>query len=354
MDTVSVIVPAYNGAGFLERFLTSFLATTRGLSPSLIIVDNFSTDQTCNRVAALAPEAHLIRNTKNRGYAGACNQGMRLALDRGSDICVLVNQDMSFAESWLEPLVSALRGNSSIGAAQPLIFLYPETTLVNSCGNALHYLGFGFTRCYRQTRDQCRCDRIEERAYCSGATVAYSREALEKVGLFDESFFMYHEDTDLSWRMRLAGYKTVVVPFSRVYHEYEFSRSIQKFYYIERNRLLTILQNYSIRTLLLIAPMLIVWEIGLMLYAFLGALTKKQTLGMREKMRVWGFFLNPSTWFGIARARAHVRQLRRVRDRDIVRLFTDTIEFQDVESPLLKAVANPITALYWRCVRRLI
>lgn len=354
MKSISVIVPAFNGGAYMERFLTSFFATTRGLSPSLIIVDNHSTDHTREIVERLAPAAQLIRNSENRGYAGACNQGMRLALDRGSDICILVNQDMSFAESWLEPLVDALREDSQIGAAQSLIYLYPEKTLINSCGNALHYLGFGFTRCYRQTREQCRCDSIEERAYCSGAAVAYSRVALEKVGLFDESFFMYHEDTDLSWRMRLAGYKTVVVPSSRVYHEYEFSRSIQKFYYIERNRLLTIFRNYSIRTLLLIAPMLIVWEIGLMLYAVLGALAKKQTLGIREKMRVGGFFLKPSTWVSLVSARARVQRLRRVADRDIVRLFTDTIEFQDVENPLLKTVANPMTALYWRCIRWLI
>lgn len=351
---VYVIVPAFNGGGMLERFLSTFHDTTVGRNVLLLVVDNHSNDETVSLIRSRAPEAELICNQENRGYAGACNQGMKIALARGADVCILANQDIGFEQHWFEPLVSALVKDHTVGAAQPLILLYPETHLINSCGNALHYLGFGFTRDYRRGVAEYSAKEQTECAYCSGALVAYSSAALSRVGLFDESYFMYHEDTDLSWRMRSAGYRTIVVPESRVTHEYEFSRSIKKFYFIERNRLLTLFRNYEARTLFLILPMLAFWEGGLLLYSLLGGILFKKTVSITEKIAVYGYFFNIRVWIKIFQARRSIASLRRVRDQDLVGLFSDRIEFQDIQNPLLDRLANPIAHWYWRMIKRFI
>ena len=353
-SSVYVIVPAFNGAGTIERFLSTFHDTTAGGNVRLLVVDNHSTDETVPLIRSRAPEAELICNQENRVYAGACNQGMEIALARGVDACILANQDIGFEPGWLEPLVSALREDPTIGAAQPLILLYPETHLINSRGNALHYLGFGFTRDYRRPLPELFVEKQMGCAYCSGALVAYSSVALSRIGLFDESYFMYHEDTDLSWRLRSAGYRTIVVPESRATHEYEFSRSIKKFYFIERNRLLTLFRNYEARTLFLILPMLAFWEGGLLLYSLLGGILFKKTVSPSEKIAVYGYFFKPKVWIRILQARWRIASLRRLGDRDLFGLFSDRIEFQDIQNPLLDRLANPITHWYWRMVKRFI
>ncbi len=353
MNKVAIIIPTYNGAAYLPRFFDTLHATTESDAVGLIVVDNNSNDGTPTLVKRLAPEATLIENTENRGFAGACNQGMRYALDKGFPYVMLANQDLSFSDGWLLPLLETLANDARVAAVQPLILMYPQTDTINSCGNELHFLGFGYTSGYLQKRGTWDC-AYRELAYCSGAAVVYRASALQCVGLFDETYFMYHEDSDLCWRLRLAGSTAVVDPCSVVYHQYEFSRSITKFYYIERNRYLNLFKNYRLRTLILLMPIFFFWEAGLLTYSILSFFSGKKTLGLKEKFAAYAYFFLPSTWRHIAAERRKIKTLRTVSDREIAKLFTSVIEFQDVASPLLDRVANPITKAYWKCIRHLL
>lgn len=351
MSHVAVIVPTFNGAGVISRFLE----THKRHTPSdvlLIVVDNNSQDDTVEIVERLAPESTIIRNSENTGFATACNQGMRSAIERGVDFVFLANQDLSFTDAWLEPLVKKMAKEPRAGAVQSFILLYPQTDRINSCGNSLHYLGFGFTKGYQQKLSEWRRFYSQEIGYCSGAAVLYRVKALEEVGLFDEAYFMYHEDTDLSWRLLLAGYSLAVEPSSRVNHEYEFSRSIQKFYYIERNRIYTMLKNYQFKTLLLIAPLFFIWEFGLFCYSLLGLISGKKTLGCKEKLRGYAFFCNLKNIKTLLASRRAIQSKRKVADRALVKHWVSVIEFQDVKSPLLEKCANPVTDWYWKCIQR--
>ncbi len=352
---VYVILPAWNGAKDLPLFLETLKNTTQGYGVTLVVIDNDSEDDTFEIITTLYPSAHVIRNATNCGFAGACNQGMEYALAHGARYIMLANQDLTFGEHWLNPLRAAFENNPHLGAAQSLVFLGDSDQVLNSNGNALHYLGYGFSRGNGITK--LAWDHIKKPApffYCSGGAVMYSAEALKKVGLFDEYYFMYHEDTDLSWRLRLAGYELEVVKDSRVHHHYEFSRSIQKFIYIERNRYITMLVNYHILTLLLITPMVLVAEAGQLLVSLPAFLRKVAVIGFSEKIKSYAFFFSFENLLKVARSRRRTQRLRVMPDRMLVPLFSDVIQFQEQGGGAVANVANILTKTYWFFVKRII
>lgn len=352
---VFIVVVTYNGEKDIEQFLVSLRGTGEKEFAELIVVDNNSTDQTCAIVSRLAPDAHLIRNARNRGYAGAGNQGMLYAIDQGAKYIFLANQDIMFGQNWLEPLTEEMNAHSDTGSVQGLIMLDPERILINSCGNALQALGFGFTRGYRKTLDEFPCQARSEVFYCSGAAVLYRVSSLKQIGLFDEEFFMYHEDTDLGWRLRSAGYRNIVISHSRVYHHYDFNRSIQKFYFMERNRYIILLKNYELKTLALLFPLFVVWECGLLLYALVGYfLHPKKNMTIQDKFRAYAYFFSGANMMRIIKKRFEVSKTRILTDRALAPLLASEIQFQDIDNFALRHIANPMTKAYLFFIRKLI
>ncbi len=350
-----IVVITYNGEKDIQVFLESLRGTVEEISAKLIVVDNNSTDGTCRVVEKVWPNAHLIRNTQNRGYAGAGNQGMQYAIEQGAEFVFLVNQDIIFEHGWLEPLLQEMKTHPQTAAVQPLIMLDPQRDRINSCGNAFHVLGFGFTRGYQKTVLEYPCNQRKEISYCSGAAVLYRISTLKQIGLFDEEFFMYHEDTDIGWRMRSAGYQNIVIPAARVYHHYDFSRSIQKFYFMERNRYMILWKNYEFKTLVLLFPLFVMWEVGLLFYSILSLfIHPKQTLTIKEKLRAYGYFFSGKKILLLLEKRYATSKSRILHDRALVPLFTSEIQFQDIDNPILRWVANPITKAYISIIRRFI
>lgn len=351
---VAVVVITYNGEEDISAFLDTYKAHTLP-EVSLVVVDNASSDKTIDIVRAQYPPAAILQNTINHGFAGGARQGMEYAIAHGAEYIAVVNQDLRFEKRWLEPLVAYLDTNERCAAVQPRIMMYPNTDTINSYGNAQHYLGFGYTLGYKKTSSAFPCENNTELATCSGAATLFRAEALSLVDLIDARLFLYHEDSDLSWRLRMAGFTLALCCASTVYHRYEFSRSITKFYYMERNRYIIMLTNYSLRTLVLILPMFLVMEAGMIGYSiaaiFFG---KKETLTLGEKMRSMAYFFLPSSWRYIAAKRRASQRQRTVSDKEITRLFADIIEFQDIDSPVLRRIVNPLTHLYWTWIQKLL
>jgi len=349
MKNVALIIVNFNGLEYLADCLTSLANLDYAKENyKIFLVDNASTDNSVNFVRANFPQVEIIVNKENLGFAKGNNIGIKKALAENFDYICLINQDTISDPGFLKELVKTAEADEKIAAVQPRIMLYPEKDKVNSLGNSIHYLGFGYSSGgYQQFNGNLEPKEI---AYASGAAVLIKTNVLKQVGLFDPDFFMYHEDLDLGWRMRLAGYKILVVPNAVIYHKYQFSKSIKKYYFMERNRLLCLLENYKIGTLILIFPAWLVMEIGLLLFSLKSGF-------WREKLRVYGYFFKLSTWRKISREKGVKRgiRVRRVRrDRDIVKLFTGKIEFQEIDNYLLNKVANPLFDLYWRVIRRLI
>ena len=129
-------------------------------------------------------------------------------------------------------------------------------SLINTAGNVTHFLGMGWAgRCGRPVSEAPL--EPTEVSFASGAALAVRREAWERVGGFDERYFMYCEDLDLCLRLRLAGWAVGIAPAARVEHDYDFDKGGRKWFLLERNRWWTILADYPARLLLLLAPALL-------------------------------------------------------------------------------------------------
>lgn len=352
MNPVYAVVVTFNGERDIPLFCESFNNTTHQEDVKLIVVDNNSEDTTLEIIKKVCPDACVIQNKKNEGFARGSNIGIRYALERGAEYVMLANQDLIFEKNWLSPLVKSFKHDEHLAAVQPLVMLYPEKEKINSCGNVIHFLGFGYTRGYLKKKSEYVCTNGEQISAFSGSAVLLRATALNTVGLLDEEYFMYHEDSDLGWRFRLNGYSCAVCTDSVVYHHYEFSRSIKKFYLMERNRYLMMLKNYSLKTLCLIAPFFFVWECGMIFYSLCGFLCAKKTIGFPEKIQGYAYFWSKHNWKKLLEQRKKVQNMRKVSDKEIVRLFASRIEFQDIQNPVIQYVANPLATFYWRIIRK--
>jgi GT2 family glycosyltransferase len=312
----------------------------------LIIVDNDTTPESQSLIRRMAPEARIIANPSNGGWGGGNNLAIRTALQEGDEYFVLLNMDTVVEPDWLSTLVSAARKRHDLHILQSQIFLN-GTGRINSVGNRIHYLGYGYCNGYGQPQtgqDRPVAYRID---YASGASMLVKREVFERIGFFRDEYLVYYDDMEFCWRARLAGFRVGLVEASRCHHKYDFQSRMSKLYYLQRNRLLTVITLQRLRTLLLIAPCLIVSESVLAVYCIL---------------RGWGgvvwntmtYFLRPRTWRWIAARRREVRLLRQRRDADVVKHFAGTIVFAEIRNPLLRYLCNPLLWLYWAVVRRLI
>ncbi len=296
------------------------------------------------------PHVTLLAQKENLGFAGGNNVGIRWALEHGFDYVYFHNNDGFVAGTALEPLVKAMEADKTIGVAQSLMLLHPETELVNSAGNAFHYLGFGFCNAYRLSVTQLQWPEIKDIAYASGAALLMRVDLLKQFGLWDGDFFMYHEDLEYSLRLRMAGYRVVLVRDSVFYHKYQFARSITKFYWMERNRYGVMLMFFRWPTLLLLLPIGIPLEIGLWLFAWRGG-------WMEEKIKVYRYWMDIDHWKLWLGKRRQTQAIRKVTDRTLLKNAASGIYFQDqqVQNPLVTHLANPVmNVYYWLIVKGLI
>jgi len=164
--------------------------------------------------------------------------------------------------------------------ANPKIVLLEEPEKLNTCGNLLHFLGFGFTNGYQAGRDtfsaECELPGI------SGAAFAIRREDFDSIGGFDEDFFLYMEDTDLSWRLRKAGMALRLVPDAVVRHSYSLEMGVRQYYFLEFGRTLLLRKHCRWWVLLLMLPALLLGEVLSLSWA-----TRFGAEGLRARLRAF-------------------------------------------------------------------
>ena len=341
---VLIIVVTYNSTDYVGDCFSSLQNISYPKNfYEILMIDNASTDNSVE-IGKKFSDVKIIQNSKNLGFAAGNNLGFKYAVEHDFNYVYLLNADTEVEPDFLEKVILLTQTDDSIAAVQSKLLLYEDKTKINSIGNEIHYLGFGFAGGHK-TED--KNIKIKEITYPSGAAVLLDMEKLQQVGYFNPEFFMYHEDTDLGWRIWLAGYKCLLEPSSVVYHKYEFSRSIKKYYFMERNRYMTILQNYKLATLLFLAPAWLAMELGLLLFSFITGFWK-------EKLRAYAYFFKLNNYKKISETRKFVQRHRQVKDREVVKRFVGKIEFQDLDNPVLKYIANPIFNIYWQVTKRII
>ncbi|MFA5020598.1 MAG: glycosyltransferase family 2 protein [Patescibacteria group bacterium] len=340
---VAIAIITYNSADKLPDCLASIARQDYPAElVDLIIVDNNSTDNSLELAIKSPISARIIRNSINSGFAAANNQAYELARELKDDYLALLNDDTIVDPAWLSRLIDLAESDAKIAAVQAKLLLWPEQDLINSYGNALTFLGFGYCNDYRQ---KDKAGEPFEVPYPSGGAAVIKLSALAEIGLFDAELFMYHEDVDLGWRLRLSGYKVMLEPRAVVYHKYSFAKAAYKYYYMERNRLAVVLKNFRWPTLLLLCPAFKLMELGLCFYAVKNG-------WWREKLR--GYFWVIKNWRHLAVERRKIQKLRRVGDREILSLFSAAIKFQDVDNQILIKLVNPLMSGYFWLIKRII
>ena len=213
--------------------------------------------------------------------------------------------------------------------ARLLLLDRPDT--LNSGGNVLHVSGMAWAGGYGEPAESVA--EVRDVAYPSGAAMAIRRELFLELGGFADELFMYQEDLELAWRVRLRGLRVVVDPAADVLHEYEFGRNPRKLYYLERNRLFFVLTAYSGRLLVLAAPVIAAGEVGTL------ALAVREGWA-REKVAGWRWLVRHAGW--VRMRRRETQALRRVRDRELARWLTARIDPAQVPVPAPVRAANPL------------
>lgn len=346
---VAILIASYNGRAYLAECLPSiFQSSYSDIVQKVFIVDNHSSDGTREYVRDNWPHVRLIENDYNAGYAGGNNIGLEVILREmpSAEYLLLLNEDTVVEPNFLSALVARLSQDKFLGCVQPRIMLFHDRERVNSLGNVIHFLGFGYSG-YSNCTWTSITDFQRSINYASGACVLLRMSAIKKVGLFDSFMFMYLEDLDLGWRLKLAGIGSELVPESVIYHKYEFSRGMKHYYYFERNRLWIILKNYKIATLAVIFPAWFIMELGQLLRA-----SMRGELGI--KLSTYGFFLVPKNFFSLMRARRSTQALRTVPDKQIIKHFSGKIDFQPLQEPLVRYIANPLFSCYHSVIKYLI
>jgi GT2 family glycosyltransferase len=210
---LSTIIPHYNGTHHLPPCFNA-LRNQNYPHLEIILVDNGSTDESLALTRRDFPEIKIVELGQNLGFAGAINRGIEQA---AGEIIIPLNNDTEVAPGWAQALVDTLQKYPDAGIIASKILLFDQRDTLHSAGDGFGTDGIPINRGVWQ-KDEGQFDNGTYIFGGCGGAVAYRREMLEDIGLFDEDLFMYLEDVDLNWRAQLAGYRAVFAPKAIVYH----------------------------------------------------------------------------------------------------------------------------------------
>jgi len=202
----------------------------------VLVVDNASSDGSPEQIRVAFLDVELIVNEVNLGYAGGINVGIKRALEEGADYVLLLNNDTLVDERLLAELLKAGESDPQIGILTPKIY-YHGGTRIWFAGADKRRFPPGIAWPGHGKLDGPAYSRQREVDYATGCGIMIKAEVLRAVGLFDTTYFMYHEDLDLCERAKRAGYKVVYVPSAKMWHKVSAStgeRSAIKWYYLAR------------------------------------------------------------------------------------------------------------------------
>jgi GT2 family glycosyltransferase len=211
---ISVVIPNWNGLEELPACIDSLLAQTQ--EHRIIVVENGSVDGSLEFIQTNYPQVELIIHKKNKGFAGGVNAGIRKSI-LDDDYVALFNNDAVADKDWLKNLVDDLQVNDDAGIAT-CKFMSIDREHLDSTGDMYTTWGLPYPRGRGETATDKYDDRVQVFGASGGASL-YRISMLKQIGLFDEDFFAYYEDVDISFRAQLAGWKVRYVPEAIAYHK---------------------------------------------------------------------------------------------------------------------------------------
>lgn len=214
----------------------------------ILLVDNGSRKDIVQEIKNRFPNLEIIENKRNLGYAGGNNVGILKAIEHGADYIFLLNNDAIVCRDVLRNLVKVMEENNCVAACQPLICYFHEKDKIWSAGTKF---SFGYPKLYLKNKaiEKIKLKVAFEPPFgLVGCAMLIRTSAIREVGLFDESLFLMHEETDWCIRAKKRGFKLLVVPNAIVYHKVSatlevFSKSY--LYYVSRNWLRVARKNFG-------------------------------------------------------------------------------------------------------------
>lgn len=257
----AVIIVAYGHENSIKTTLDA-IQTDKQPGDTVIIVDNHPSHLSA-RVAETHPTVDKVIRSENDGFGAGCNKAAEQA---GSvDMLYFLNPDAVPRPKFLSESKKAYTERPEWAAWMSLLVL--SDGKVNSAGNVVHISGLSWVASFGS--DSASYAKPQEVSVLSGACMAVRADVWKELGGFTEEYFLYYEDTELSTRMQLKGYKLGLWPASKVMHDYEFKNGAHKWLYLERNRYLYILTCWPAAVIIVLSPVILVSELGLWLISVL-------------------------------------------------------------------------------------
>ena len=343
MPTLSVVIVTHDSRDAIAATLPALAGQLRD-GDELIVVDNDSGDGTVAVMRELAPAATVIETGANLGFAAACNRGAAAAT--GELLCLL-NPDAVPQAGWRDAIELPATDGRGWSAWQALVTAGGGRE-INTRGGVLHFTGIGWAGGAGTGIDDLPMGEplgLEEPGFVSGACLVIARDLYEELGSMPERFFLYHEDVDLSLRVRLRGGVLGVEPAARVDHDYEFDKGKAKWRYLERNRWATVIRTYPGALLLLLLPALLATELALAFVSIAGG-------WFPQKLRAWGATL---VWLPrLIGERRRIQSARTIGAGEFAAGLTATLDSPYLGRAGRSRLLAAVLGAYWSLVRRLV
>lgn len=304
---VVVVIPNWNGTDFIKECLSSLLDQTS--QPQIIVVDNGSEDNSVDIISKFK-EVELIKLPENTGFAGGVNSGITKALEDNFKYIALFNNDALADKNWVETLIEAADQHPEAGIITGK-FVRLDKKHLDSTGDI--YTAWGAP--YPRGRNQIDSDQYDKPEYvfsATGGASLYRAELFKDIGKFDEDFFAYYEDVDISFRAQLAGWKVWYEPKAMAYHHIGGTSSkLGSFarYHSIKNYYLLLLKNLPLPLLLIYSPLIFLQSLRILA----ATIIKSRSLTIYLKA-MWFVIKNiPST----IRKRIAIQRKRKISLREL-------------------------------------
>jgi GT2 family glycosyltransferase len=309
LSKVDLIIPTYNGREHLRTCLLAVRKQTLD-QVNVIVVDDGSTDDTGQMLRSEFPDFMYLRLPGNFGFAAACNAGIGAG---SAEYVALLNNDAIPEPDWLRCLVDGMERHPAAGALASKILLADGSGRFHAAGDSFSWSGLPDSRGVWEC-DYGQYDREEEVFSACAAAALYRRAALEHASsitdsVFDSDFFMYCEDIDLGWRLRLLGYEIYYVPGARITHHLSATGGgTLASYFVARNRFAVLAKNLPSGWQKKVWRRFLVHEAQVLLK------TLRHIREPAARARIRGILAGP--WFAL-KQRSKRRKIQRTRTADL-------------------------------------
>ncbi len=249
---VFCIVLNWNGKQYLKKCLDSiFESSYKNLT--VVVVDNFSNDGSCDFIKKNYKKVILIQNHSNLGWTGGNNRGIKYALKQKADIIFILNNDTQIDKKCIEELVKEITRHDETGIVGPKILLSTngrKTNRISFAGGKFTSNRYFGVHIGNNKVDDKTYRKVKQTQFITGAAIMIKREVFKRAGLFDDNYFIYYDEADFCIRAKKLGFKIYFVPTAYAYHEFsgtvELNSPFQN-YYTTRNHYLFVEKNAPLK-----------------------------------------------------------------------------------------------------------